>query len=70
MQADAFDVLRALKGFKMAAGASDAEATKWAAANLQKGNAAVQAALDNEPHQDPPSLRRAGFAALHSLAQK
>lgn len=70
MQATTFDVLRALKGFKMAAGASEAEATAWAAANLQRGTSAVQAALDNEPHQDPPALRRAGFAALKSLAQK
>jgi len=69
MQATSIDVLRALRGFKMAAGAPEDVATSWASAHQQEGLAAAQRAIDNDRSGDPHSSRRAVFAALKNLAQ-
>jgi len=69
MKATDIDVLRALRGFRMAAGAAETDATSWAADHQQEGLSRVQEVVDGNQRSDPGSIRRAALAALKQLAQ-
>lgn len=62
------DVLRALKTFRRANGASEADAVSWAKANLAQATQLAQKAAEADPHGDPLSVRRASFRVLKDLA--
>jgi hypothetical protein len=61
-------VFRALKAYKVETGSSDADATRWATANLSEGVSRVKGVLDRHK-RDPEGGVDAAFAALKVWAQ-
>ncbi len=71
MQEDKFPVLKALQGFKMAAGMSESAATAWARSKESEGRALIRAVFsqhETDNNANPHSLRQEAFAALQTLA--
>lgn len=69
MQEKRFPILKALKGFKMATGASAQEAERWATANQQKGAELISKVFSQAHVLDAPRIRSKAFQVLKRLAE-